>query len=66
MVRVEPGVFGSLVRALPTELLGNILTMEYLINVNMLYGLSETFFIEFHRNSQQAFAYIIFFILSGD
>ena len=41
-VRVELGAFGSVVGALTIELLGNISTMEYLININienMLYGL---------------------------
>ena len=41
----------------------------YLINIkkeNMLYGPRENFHIEFRRISQQAFAYKIFFIWSGD
>ena len=62
MARVKPGSFGSVVGALPNELLGKISTTEYLINMNiqnMLYGLWK-----FHQNSQQAFAYIIFFISS--
>ena len=66
MVRVEPRAFGSVVGALPTELLGDISNLEYFINIkieNMLYGLWENFDIEFNRNSQQAFAFIIFFIL---
>ena len=66
---VEPGASGSVVGALKTVLYGIISKMEYYINLkieNMLYGLWENFYIEFHRNSQQAFAYIIFFILSGD
>ena len=67
--RVEPEAFGSVVGALPIEVLWNISTREYLINIkikNMLYGLWENVYIKFHRNSQQAFAYIISFILSGD
>ena len=65
-VKVELGAFGSVVGALQTELLGNISTLEYFINIkieNMLYGLWENFDIEFNRNAQQAFAFIIFFIL---
>ena len=46
MVRVEPRAFGSVVGALPTELLGHISNLEYFINIkieNMLYGLRENF-----------------------
>ena len=46
MVRVEPGAFDSVVGALPTELLGNISTLEYFINIkieNMFYVLGENF-----------------------
>ena len=69
--RFKPGAFGSGVGALPIELLGNISNFGYFININkenMLFELWENFNIEFHRNSQQAFAYIhvISFILSGD
>ena len=41
-MRVEPEAFGSVAGALPIELLRNISTMEYLINIkieDMLYGL---------------------------
>ena len=41
MVSIEPVSFGSVAGALPTELLGNISTVEYFINIkieNMLYG----------------------------
>ena len=68
-MRVEQGAFGSVAGVLPIELHGNISFMQYLIKIkieNILYGLWENFYIEFHRNSQQAFAYIIFSILSGD
>ena len=69
--RVEPGAFGSVVGEIhvPIELQGNISIREYSININienMFYGLWENFYVKFHRNSQQAFAYIISFILSGD
>ena len=63
-MKVELGAFGSVVGELQTELLWNISTLEYFINIkieNMLYGLWENFDIEFNRNSQQAFAFIIFF-----
>ena len=46
MVRVEPRAFGSVVGALPTEVLGDISNLEYFINIkieNMLYGLRENF-----------------------
>ena len=39
---VEPGAFGSVVIALPMQVLGNISFMEYFINIkieNMFYGL---------------------------
>ena len=61
-MRVEPAAFGSEAGAIPTELLGNIFTMEYFINMkieNMLYGHWENY-IKFHRNYEQAFAYILF------
>ena len=64
---VEPGDFGFVVGAQPTELLRNKSIKEYLINIkieNMLYGLCENVYIEFFRNSQQAFAYIISFNFS--
>ena len=44
MGRVEPGAFESVVSSLPMELLENISTVEYLINIkmeNMFYGLWE-------------------------
>ena len=68
-MRVVPGVFDTVVGALPIELLGNMSTMGYLINIkieDMLYELWGNFYIEFHGIFQQGFGYIIFFILSGD
>ena len=64
MVRVETGAFGSVVGALPIELLGNISTdfgifNQYKVRKYALRTWGE-------NSSQEAFAYIIFFILTGD
>ena len=45
-LRDEPGSFASEVGVLPTERIGNISNMEYIIDIkieNMLYGLWEKF-----------------------
>ena len=34
-MRVEPGAFGSVAGAIPTELLGHISIMEYFINIKI-------------------------------
>ena len=56
-MRVETRAFGSLVGALPIELLGNISTQEKVRKYALRIG---------GDSSQEAFAYIIFFILTGD
>ena len=71
MARVKPECFSTVISALPIELLRNLSSTEYLINIKiekMLLILWGNFYIKFHRNSQRAFTYIIKYlsILSGD